>query len=102
MNRKRDDFECNDHEDNGPGPITKKIKSPLPAVDQLNLNNRNDETILLNTKQLTYAKDTNIVEQNGLIKMAMTSNLPPQVLKIIFSNENEFSFLNFKYLKKNF
>jgi hypothetical protein len=81
MNRKRDDFEYNNHEDNGLGPMTKKIKSPLPAVDQLNLNNNNNESMLLNNKkQSTYVKDGETVGQNGILKLAMISNLPRQVL----------------------
>ena len=82
MNRKRYDFEYIDHEDNGLGPMTKKIKSPLPAVDQLNLNNNSNESMLLNNRQQsnTYAKDADTVGQNGPLKLASISNLPHQVI----------------------
>jgi len=75
MNRKRDDFQCNDHDDNRLSPMTKKIRSPLPSVDKLNLNH---ESILLNEKQSTYGKNLDTVGQNGFMKLAIISNLPPQ------------------------
>jgi hypothetical protein len=79
MNRKRDDFEYNYHDDNGLGPMTKKIKSPLPAVDKLNLKSNNDESMLSDEKPSTYGKNTDTLEQNGPSKLVVISNLPPQV-----------------------
>jgi len=83
MNRKRNDFGCNDYGDYGPCPMTKKIKSPLPAVDKLNLKSNHDECILFDEKQSTYGKNAETVGQNGFVKLAIISNLPPQVFSII-------------------
>jgi hypothetical protein len=87
MNRKRDGFEYNVHNDSGLGPMTKRIKSPLPAVDQLNLNNNNDESMLLNKKkQSTYVKDDDdTVGQNGILKLTIISNLPHQVISTVLN-----------------
>jgi hypothetical protein len=87
MNRKRDDLEC---EDNGIGPIIKKIKSPPSPFDQSRLNNNNDNSVLLNNKQSTYVLDTDTMTQNDHSKLTIISNLPLQVLKIIFEKKKIF------------
>jgi hypothetical protein len=75
MNRKRNGFEYNNHEENRYGPMTKKIRSPLsPSFDKLHLNNKIDENILLSG-------------QNGSIKSMIISNLSPQVLQIILKKK---------------
>jgi hypothetical protein len=69
MNRKRNDFEFNDCEDNRFGPITKKLRSPVPpSFDKLHLNGKNGESMSL----------------NGSIKSTIISNLPLQVLQDSF------------------
>ncbi len=83
MNRKRDGFVCNDHQGNALGPTTKKIKSTLPAVDKLNLNNNNDDGIILNGKQSTHRKNPETVGLNGHVKLAIMSNVPPQVFEML-------------------
>jgi hypothetical protein len=86
MNRKRNGFEYNNHEENRYGPMTKKIRIPLsPSFDKLHLNNKIDESILLNG-------------QNGSMKSMIISNLSPQVLQIIlkkfFSSTDSSDFEN--------
>ena len=78
MNRKRDDFDYIDHDGSDLGPMTKKIKSPLPSVDQLNLNN--EDILLDNKKPSAYMKDGDTIGQNGILKLAIISNLPQQVI----------------------
>jgi len=94
MNRKRNDWEYNDHKDNELGPMTKKIKSPLPAVDKLSLQHKNDESMFLDEKQSIYGKNMDTVGQNGLMKLAIISNLPPQV----FEMKRMCNLINFLFL----
>ena len=77
MSRKRDNLEYNDYGDHGLGLMTKKIKSPLPSVDKLNLNNNHKDTLLINENSI----HTN--GQNDHTKLSTISNLPLQVFQIL-------------------
>ncbi|CAF0725812.1 unnamed protein product [Adineta steineri] len=101
MNRKRDDLECNDQDDNGLGPMTKRIKSPLPPVNQLHLNDINDESRLLKNKQVTNTKDVDTIEQNGHTRLTIISNLPPQSSSEVCHNRKRRSRTSQELFKNN-